>query len=139
VEVTILPKPSMERVALGDSASRQAVTRVNAEQASKCGMWEPTQQRDGEGRSRSVRGAIGSRVRSHRGNGDGMSEQGDRAQHGKPQVAGCVTQPDAREGQAGLLGVSERPIVPVKPVNAGGGKGPRFKVNVQVATAGRLA
>ena len=26
VEVTKLPKPSMERVALGDSASRQAVT-----------------------------------------------------------------------------------------------------------------
>src|SRR5271166_373230 len=40
----------MERVALGDSASRQAVTRVNAEQASKRIMWEPTQQRDGEGR-----------------------------------------------------------------------------------------
>src|SRR5712692_10568127 len=50
VEVTILPKPSMQRVALGDSASRQAVTRVNAEQASKQVMWEPTQQRDGEGR-----------------------------------------------------------------------------------------
>jgi RNA-directed DNA polymerase len=42
-----------------------------------------------------------------------------------------VTQPDAREGQAGLPGVSERPIVPLKPVNAGGGKGPRFKVNVR--------
>src|SRR6266851_303692 len=50
VEVTKLPKPSMERVALGDSASRQAVTRVNAEQASKHSMWEPTQHRDGEGR-----------------------------------------------------------------------------------------
>jgi len=36
----------------GDSASRQAVTRVNAEQASKRVMWEPTQQRDGEGRRR---------------------------------------------------------------------------------------
>jgi hypothetical protein len=50
VEVTILPKPSMERVALGDSASRQAVTRVNAEQASKPIMWEPTQPMHGEGR-----------------------------------------------------------------------------------------
>jgi hypothetical protein len=50
VEVTKLPKPSMERVASGDSASRQAVTRVNAEQASKREMWEPTQQRYGEGR-----------------------------------------------------------------------------------------
>ena len=35
VEVTKLSKPSMERVALGNSASRQAVTRVNAEQAPK--------------------------------------------------------------------------------------------------------
>jgi RNA-directed DNA polymerase len=42
-----------------------------------------------------------------------------------------VTQPDAREGQAGLPGVSERPIVPPKPANTGGGKGPWFKVNVR--------
>jgi len=37
---------------MGGSASRQAVTRVNTEQASKRVMWEPTQQRDGEGRCR---------------------------------------------------------------------------------------
>jgi RNA-directed DNA polymerase len=43
----------------------------------------------------------------------------------------CVTQPDAREGQAGPLGVSERSIVPTKPGNAGGGKGPWFQVNVR--------
>jgi hypothetical protein len=55
VEVTIVPKPSMERVASGDSASRQAVTRVNAEQASKQEMWEPTQQRYGEGRGHRFR------------------------------------------------------------------------------------
>ena len=35
VEATILPKPLMERVAEGGPASKQAVTRVNAEQASK--------------------------------------------------------------------------------------------------------
>src|SRR5262249_59479018 len=52
MEVTKSPKPLMERIAAGDSASRQAVTRVNAEQASKDAMWEPTQQRDGEGRCR---------------------------------------------------------------------------------------
>ena len=50
-----------------------------------------------------------------------------------------MTQPDAREGQAGPWGESERPIVPSKPGNAGGGKGPWFQVNVHVATAGRLA
>ena len=38
-------------------------------------------------------------------------------------------QPDSREGQAGLCRVAERPVVPLKPGNAGGGKGPWFKVN----------
>jgi hypothetical protein len=42
-----------------------------------------------------------------------------------------VTQLDAREGQARPPGESERSIVPPKPGNAGGGKGPRFKVNVR--------
>lgn len=39
-------------------------------------------------------------------------------------------QPDAREGQAGPPGVAERFVVPLKPGNAGGGKGPQFQVNV---------
>ena len=38
-------------------------------------------------------------------------------------------QPDAREGQVGRLGVAERFAVPLKPGNAGGGKGPQFKTN----------
>src|ERR1700687_3665066 len=41
----------------GAPASRQAVTRVNAEQGSKQLMWEPTQQRDGEGRRRRFQGS----------------------------------------------------------------------------------
>src|SRR2546426_4116670 len=69
-------------------------------------------------------------LRSHRGNGDGMFAQGDRTQHGRSSVEGCVTQLDAREGQARPPGESERFIVPSKPGNAGGGKGPPFKVNV---------
>ena len=36
---------------------------------------------------------------------------------------------DAREGQAGRRGVAERFVVPMKPDNAGGGKGPQFKTN----------
>ena len=40
-------------------------------------------------------------------------------------------QPDAREGQAGRPGVAERPVVPKKPGNAGGGKGPQFKVGTE--------
>src|SRR6266481_85686 len=38
-------------------------------------------------------------------------------------------QPDAREGQAGRPGESERFVVPLKPGNTGGGKGPQFKTN----------
>ena len=40
-------------------------------------------------------------------------------------------QPDAREGQAGRTGVAERPVVPMKPGNAGGGKGPQFKTDAR--------
>ncbi len=40
-------------------------------------------------------------------------------------------QPDAREGQAGRLGVAERSVVPMKPGNAGGGKGPWFKTDAR--------
>ena len=50
VEVTKPSKPSMERIALGGPASKQAVTRVNAEQASKHLTWTPTRQLSGEGR-----------------------------------------------------------------------------------------
>src|SRR5271156_2372178 len=61
-----------------------------------------------------------------------MSVNGDRTQHGKPHaVRARDPQPDAREGQAGPLGVTERSVVPAKPGNAGGGKGPRFKVSVK--------
>ena len=45
VEVTKRLKPSVKRVTkYGDSASVQAVTRVNAEQASKRTMRRPTRQ-----------------------------------------------------------------------------------------------
>jgi len=40
-------------------------------------------------------------------------------------------QPDAREGQAGPGRVAERPVVPTKPGNAGGGKGPWFEADVE--------
>jgi len=39
----------------------------------------------------------------------------------------AAKQPATREDRAGLGGKSERPIVPKKPGNAGGGKGPWFK------------
>src|SRR6516162_11452362 len=57
--------------------------------------------------------------------------QGKRTQHGKPHCVIRDDQPDAREGQAGRAGVAERPVVPLKPGNAGGGKGPQFKTDAR--------
>ena len=54
--------------------------------------------------------------------------QGKRAKHGKPQGVVSDDQPEAREGQAGRPGVAEF-LVPRKPGNAGGGKGPQFKTD----------
>ena len=36
---------------------------------------------------------------------------------------------EAREGQAGRSGVAERFVVPLKPGNSGGGKGPQFRTD----------
>src|ERR1700704_4111732 len=36
---------------------------------------------------------------------------------------------EAREGQAGRTGVAERFVVPLKPGNSGGGKGPQFRTD----------
>ena len=55
--------------------------------------------------------------------------QGKRTQHGKPHGVVRDDQPDAREGQAGRRGVAERLVVPMKPGNSGGGKGPQFKTD----------
>src|SRR3979490_418453 len=59
--------------------------------------------------------------------------QGKRAQHGKPHGVVRDDQPNAREGQVGRRGVAERFVLPLKPGNAGGGKGPQFKTD---ATSG---
>src|SRR3954471_23998482 len=49
-------------------------------------------------------------------------------------------QPTTREGQVGPSEVAERPVRTLKPGNAGGAKGPQFKVNVRRGmTARRLA
>ena len=52
VEVTKPSEPSRQMCRFGDAASRQAVTRVNVEQASKRPMWSPTLHQYGEGRRR---------------------------------------------------------------------------------------
>src|SRR5450759_4602953 len=46
---------------------------------------------------------------------------------GNPMGREARSQPDAREGQAGPRRVADRLVVPWKPSNSGGGKGPEFK------------
>ena len=74
---------------LGDSASRQAVTRVNAEQASKRVMRKPTRLTYGEGRRWSSDSERQVSDRSHRGSGDGMRARGDRRNTGSPGGEGA--------------------------------------------------
>jgi len=70
-----------------------------------------------------------STVGVRRGIGDGMLAKGDLWQHGKSHVAlgAKAQQPEVRKEPAGLPGMAERPVLPEKPGNAGGGKGPWFK------------
>src|SRR5262249_8236392 len=76
--------------------------------------------------------------RSHRGIGNGMMTHGRPLQHGKPRPTEARDlRPDAREGQAGAAGVTDRPVVPAKPGNSGRGKGPEFKTDVRQSTRTR--
>jgi hypothetical protein len=129
MEATKWLKPSISVSRIGDSASVQAVTRVNAEQSSKRTMRRPTRQpfrgrliRLGESRARSTTSRCAGVVAT-------ACTQGKRTQHGKPHGVVSDDQPEAREGQAGRLGVAERFVVPLKPGNSGGGKGPQFKTD----------
>ena len=58
--------------------------------------------------------------------GDGMSGERVLWQHGKSRRAiwRKLGQPTTREGEVGLGGMAERPLLPKKLGNAGGGKGP---------------
>jgi hypothetical protein len=125
MEVTKWLKPLVSVSRIGDSASVQAVTRVNAEQSSKRTMRRPTRQ---PFRGRLIRlGEVSEAVRP--GVVATACTQGKRTQHGKPHGVVSNDQPEAREGQAGRIGVAERFVVPRKPGNAGGGKGPQFKTD----------
>ena len=120
MEVTKWLKPSISVSRIGDSASVQAATRVNAEQSSKRTMRRSTRQ-PYRGRSDTFRRCAGVVAAA--------CTQGKRTKHGKPQGVVSDDQPEAREGQAGRPGVAERFVVPRKPGNAGGGKGPQFKTD----------
>src|SRR6476661_10895032 len=89
-------------------------------------MREPTCRTDGEGRRWSSKRAT-KLDRSRRGTGDGMYGRGIDRQHGKPQRwdDGVPNRTPARD-RPGRRGVTDRFVVPGKPGNAGGGKGPDF-------------
>jgi hypothetical protein len=132
MEVTKWLKPSDKRVTkYGDSASVQAVTQVNAEQASKRTMRRPTRlpYRGRLTRLGNERSSASSRCA---GVVATACTQGKRTQHGKPNsVVGGDDQPETGDGQSGRYRVAERPVVLRKPGNAGGGKGPQFKTGVE--------
>ena len=58
-------------------------------------------------------------------------QRGPDATREAPAVIAVGDQPATRERQAGPSGVAERPVVPMKPGNAGGGKGPQLKGNAR--------
>ena len=117
---------------------------VNAEQAPKAVMWEPTRHSSGEGRRRWAPEEVRHPPRERHGPAvppgywRQHARRGDPRQHGKSQSArGSGPRPDAREGQAGPAGMADGLVVPAKPGNAGGGKGPEFKEGAGRGTRAR--
>ena len=70
-----------------------------------------------------------------RGSGDSMYTRKAYATREAPWRGQSNDQLEAREGQAGRFGVAERFVVPLKPGNAGGGKGPQFKAGAESGDA----
>jgi hypothetical protein len=103
---------------------------VNAEQASKRTMCRPTRNPNRGRLIRLVKRADETPSRCA-GVVATACTQGKRTQHGKPHDVVSDDQPDAREGRSGRYGVTERLVVPMKPGNAGGGKGPQFRTNAK--------
>ena len=117
----------------------QAETRVNVEQASKRVLWEPTRLRYGEGRR-----PPGQMSDIRLGDSAGVVTSACMQEEvvwntGRPRGGGRDPQPGPRERQAGPWRLAERPVVVRKPGNAGGAKGPRFRVSVVWVGARRVA
>ena len=113
-----------------DLASMQAETRVNVEQASKSTTRKPTRLRYGE-RRRPLDQTSDRRLTDSAGVVTSACMQEEVVWNtGSPCGRELDSQPGPREGQTGPSRVAERLVVPEKPGNAGGGKGPQFRVNV---------
>ena len=61
----------------------------------------------------------------------GMQAKGTRSNTGSPSGDRGRDRLATRESQAGPSGVAERPVVPRKPGNSGGGKGPQLEANAK--------
>lgn len=122
-----------EKPPQGGRANRQAVTRVNPEQASKVKSRTPTLLHSEEGRRAvpSTPSEVGIAVR--RGIGDGMSGQPSTQRESPERSEGRDL---GRPIEGRIVRESEGPIVPTKPGKLGGGKGPCFR-NASEATEDR--
>jgi hypothetical protein len=82
----------------------QAITRVNAEQASKRVMWEPTRLSDGEGRRPLDEQSDQESSGSHRGMGDGMHDEEIDRNTGSPRGEGVTSTGTSREAGRAVAG-----------------------------------
>jgi hypothetical protein len=121
---------------LGGSASVRAVTRVKPEQASKSLMRAPSPLSMDEGRCGRPDTPTDEGRSARRGSGHSTYARADW-QHGRPVALAGSTANGPAEGRARQA--SEGLIVPLKPSNAGGGKGPWFGVRPDEPRTGRLA
>src|SRR3954470_2685283 len=98
-------------------------------------MWKPTRLLHGEGRRPwGQEGTTPHDATGSRGSTGVMAvaclHTEIRRNTGSPRRRGPDPQPEVREDQAGPSGVADGFVVPRKPGNAGGGKGPEFKTGV---------
>ncbi len=121
---------------VGGSASVRAATRVKPEQASKGLMRAPSPLSMDEGRCGRLDAPTDEGRPARRGSGRSTYAGGDW-QHGRPVALVGVMANGPAEGRARQA--SEGLIVPLKPGNAGGGKGPWFGVRANEPRRGRLA
>ncbi len=111
------------KAALGGRATRRAVTCVKPEQASKGKLWTPTRPDVGEGST--VRGSS-RQMHLDRSTGVMGTARRDRGlrKRGRPVLDGGRGLNGAARRQS--VRESDRVVVPPKPGNSGGGKGPDF-------------
>ena len=117
-------KPRRQSTRKACEQTRRPQREVNPEQASKVEMRTPTRLPFGEGRRAADKKPTRASVAVRRGNGSGMWGR-FRVQRGRsaPARGGGPQRRDRRRRAQ----KSERLIVPLKPGNAGGGKGPHFR------------